>query len=192
MKYLLSLALLAALAVGLWSSRAMALQAEAARAAAVRAEAELRTAEAVAALAAVEDDVLHEAMEAMETELEKLGEAVAQKLESEGPESEERAWVAASEALDGLAAALHTCLGTSPPAPQTEEDEGTDGADPMALREREVLFQRTLVRTLDKALETELALVRGDWDAVVNGVDALYDLEQEGHQEFRPKKKRRW
>lgn len=137
-----------------------------------------------------DDDAVHEAMEAIEKHLDALAEVTLEALSNADESALPGLSETAQSALDGLAEALHPILGSKPFAPSAAE--GGETLDAVALHERELLYQRSLVGLLDKTLEAELALVRGEWAGVQACVDELYAQEDEGHQAYRKKKKRAW
>lgn len=139
--------------------------------------------------AAPVDRDVHEAMEVMEEHLEALSDASISALTADAGADLGGFTSSAQAALDGLALALHPILLSSPEAP--EPTEGQAAPTEAELHARELAYQRALVANLDRILATEQALAQGDWDAVQAGVDALYEQEDSGHEEFRVKKRKR-
>lgn len=138
---------------------------------------------------ATDDDPVHDAMEAMETHLEALSEASLSALVAEASEDTSAFAATAQTALDGLAEAVVPILLSTPKPPRGGDE--AEAPSPKTLHERELVYQRQMVASLDTMLEAEQALVRGDWEAVQTCVDRLYEQEEQSHEEFRPRRKRK-
>lgn len=138
---------------------------------------------------APDDGPVHDAMEAMETHLEALSDASLSALMAEASDDTSAFSSSAQTALDGLAEALHPVLLSTPKPPRG--GDGAEAPSPRALQERELAYQRQMVASLDTILEAEQALIRGEWEAVQACVDRLYEQEDKGHEEFRPRRKRK-
>jgi hypothetical protein len=129
------------------------------------------------------DDELEASMHAAEEALE----AIAASLEAhaKAPAEGQAAHLeAARTQADQLQSSLLAAYGQSPRAPK----ELTEASAQAAFTVR---YQRKILSTLDLALGLELALIEGNIEGARGAVGDLFEAEQTGHREFRPKRQRR-
>lgn len=127
---------------------------------------------------------LEDSMHAAEAALEALAAAIEAHGTATEPAAQAEQVGAAKDAIDQFQAAMLESYGIAPRAPRSIEAE----ADKLAFG---INYQRKILSTLDTALALELALVGGDMAAAKTQAQALFEAEQSGHKEFRPKRERR-
>lgn len=129
------------------------------------------------------DDQLEASMHAAEEALEAI--AAALEAHAKAPAEQQAGHLeSARTAADQLQASLLAAYGHSPRAPK----ELTEASAQAAFGVR---YQRKILGTLDLALGLELALIEGNLEAARGAVGDLFEAEQSGHREFRPKRQRR-
>jgi hypothetical protein len=127
---------------------------------------------------------LEDSMHAAEEALEALAAAIDAHGKAVDAAAQLEQLAAAQQAVDSFQAAMLQSYGLTPRVPRTIEVE----AEKLAFG---IKFQRKILSTLDSALALELALVGGDMAGVKTQAAALFEAEQSGHREFRPKRERR-